>query len=88
MHISNTFPHFHRTFDEFVSESKVHGWPSFRDEEVIWDNVRALGDGETVSVAGTHLGHNLPDARYFILLKCLYYYHSLCCILKKVNYLV
>jgi len=24
-----------RTFDEFVSESKKHGWPSFRDEEVI-----------------------------------------------------
>jgi hypothetical protein len=23
-----------RTFDEFVSESKKHGWPSFRDEEV------------------------------------------------------
>jgi peptide methionine sulfoxide reductase MsrB len=46
-----------------------HGWPSFRDEEVVWDNVRCLGDGEAVSVDGTHLGHNLPDnkgSRYCI----------------------
>jgi peptide methionine sulfoxide reductase MsrB len=50
-----------RTFEQFVKESKVHGWPSFRDEEVVWDNVRCLRDGETVSVTGTHLGHNLPD---------------------------
>ena len=35
--------------------------PSFRDEEVVWDNVRVLKDGETVSTTGTHLGHNLPD---------------------------
>ena len=26
-----------RTWDEFVKESKVHGWPSFRDSEVNWD---------------------------------------------------
>jgi hypothetical protein len=38
----------------------AHGWPSFRDSEVNWDYVRILPDGETVSVAGTHLGHNLP----------------------------
>jgi len=50
-----------RTFEEFVAESKSHGWPSFRDEEVVWDNVRCLKDGECVSVDGTHLGHNLPD---------------------------
>lgn len=35
--------------------------PSFRDEEVVWDNVRVLKNGETVSTTGTHLGHNLPD---------------------------
>ena len=40
----------------------VHGWPSFRDQEVVWENVRALNDGETVSLTGTHLGHNLPDS--------------------------
>ena len=50
-----------RTFEEFKSESLVHGWPSFRDEEVVWENVRCLKDGETVSLTGTHLGHNLPD---------------------------
>ena len=35
---------------------------SFRDSEVNWDHVRILPDGECVSVDGTHLGHNLPDA--------------------------
>jgi peptide methionine sulfoxide reductase MsrB len=51
-----------RSVDEFIAESKVHGWPSFRDEEVVWDNVRVLrSSGETVSTVGTHLGHNLPD---------------------------
>lgn len=50
-----------RTWDEFVNESRYHGWPSFRDQEVVWDNVRSLNDGEMVSLTGTHLGHNLPD---------------------------
>lgn len=50
-----------RSYDDFVAESKSHGWPSFRDEEVNWDYVRVLPDGECVSVDGTHLGHNLPD---------------------------
>eukprot|EP00656_Telonema_subtile_P035410 TRINITY_DN39390_c0_g1_i2.p1 TRINITY_DN39390_c0_g1~~TRINITY_DN39390_c0_g1_i2.p1 ORF type:complete len:227 (-),score=30.94 TRINITY_DN39390_c0_g1_i2:204-884(-) len=50
-----------RTFDQFVSESRAHGWPSFRDREVVQENVRVLSNGETVSVNGTHLGHNLPD---------------------------
>lgn len=52
-----------RSFDEFVQESKVHGWPSFRDEEVVEQNVRVLYGGETVSLDGTHLGHNLPDVQ-------------------------
>jgi len=52
-----------RSFEDFLRESEVHGWPSFRDEEVVWDNVRVLRDGETVSVDGTHLGHNLPDVK-------------------------
>ena len=50
-----------RSFDEFVAESRAHGWPSFRDEEVVWEHVRTLENGECVSTAGTHLGHNLPD---------------------------
>ena len=50
-----------RTMEEFVAETKSHGWPSFRDEETNWDYVRCLKNGEAVSVDGTHLGHNLPD---------------------------
>ena len=58
-----------RSFDDFIRESVSHGWPSFRDEEVNWDYVRCLKNGEAVSVDGTHLGHNLPDfsgSRYCI----------------------
>ena len=52
-----------RTWEEFVQESKAHGWPSFRDAEVNWETVRCLKNGESVSVDGTHLGHNLPDRK-------------------------
>jgi len=52
-----------RTMAEFLAESSRHGWPSFRDAEVVTANVRNMRDGETVSVDGTHLGHNLPDAK-------------------------
>ena len=52
-----------RSLGEFLGESRAHGWPSFRDDEVNWDVVRCLEDGETVSVDGTHLGHNLPDEK-------------------------
>eukprot|EP00980_Cylindrotheca_fusiformis_P029806 scaffold23891_cov132-Cylindrotheca_fusiformis.AAC.1 len=50
-----------RSWQDWVKESSLHGWPSFRDDEVNWDFVRVLPNGETVSVDGTHLGHNLPD---------------------------
>ena len=64
-----------RSMKEFLEESKSHGWPSFRDEEVLWDNgVRCLQNGEAVSLDGTHLGHNLPDRsgnRYCINLVCV-----------------
>lgn len=54
-----------RSLDDFVAESKEHGWPSFRDDEVNWDFVRCLDgpEGECVSITGTHLGHNLPDEK-------------------------
>lgn len=52
-----------RSFSEFVKETKAHGWPSFREAEVVWDNVRVLSNGETVSIDGTHLGHNIPDGK-------------------------
>lgn len=63
-----------RSMEDFLIESRAHGWPSFRDEEVNWDMVRVLKDGETVSVDGTHLGHNIPDkkgSRYCINLVCV-----------------
>ncbi len=50
-----------RSAKDFLAESKSHGWPSFRDDEVDWDRVRVLKDGEVVSLAGSHLGHNIPD---------------------------
>ena len=50
-----------RSWENFVKESKVHGWPSFRDDEVNWEHVRVLPNGECISKQGTHLGHNLPD---------------------------
>jgi peptide methionine sulfoxide reductase MsrB len=52
-----------RSKDDFLKESKAHGWPSFRDDETNWERVRILPNGETVSLAGTHLGHNLPDRK-------------------------
>ena len=62
-----------RSKEEFLAESRSHGWPSFRDQEVVWENVRVLPNGETVSVDGTHLGHDLPDGRnrYCINLVCI-----------------
>ena len=63
-----------RSIRELLVESEAHGWPSFRDQEVDWTNVRVLPNGEVISVDGTHLGHNLPDKngnRYCINLVCI-----------------
>ena len=62
-----------RSWIAFLTEWKYTGWPSFRDAEVVWDNVIILPDGETASVNGTHLGHNLPDGRnrYHANLVCI-----------------
>ena len=63
-----------RTVSDFILESHQHGWPSFRTDEVHWDSVRVLPNGETVSINGTHLGHNLPDSvgdRFCINLVCI-----------------
>lgn len=57
-----------RSAKDFVTRSRNQGWLLFRNEEVVWESVRCLPDGEMVSVDGTHLGHNLPHlghARYF-----------------------
>ncbi|EKX31192.1 hypothetical protein GUITHDRAFT_166930 [Guillardia theta CCMP2712] len=63
-----------RSMQEWYSESLAHGWPSFRDAEVVRENVVVEQDGEVRSVCGTHLGHNLPDnkgSRYCIDLVCI-----------------
>ena len=54
-----------RTYEEFLKESREYGWLIFRDEEVVWKNVRVLCEArdfdgeEVVGVDGTHLGHNV-----------------------------
>lgn len=65
-----------RSFAAWRAESEAHGWPSFRDPELIKANVVVGTDGEVHSTCGTHLGHNLPDAgstkaRYCLDLVCL-----------------
>lgn len=63
-----------RSVEAFVAESRAHGWPSFRDNEVDWANVRVLPGGEAVTADGVHLGHNIPDGagnRYCINLVCI-----------------
>lgn len=52
-----------RSFQEWKDESVDHGWPSFRPEEYVKENVVVEPGGRMVSVCGTHLGHNIPDAR-------------------------
>ena len=62
-----------RTFFDWEDESTNHGWPSFREAELIADNVVIHSGGEMASTCGTHLGHNLPDSedRYCIDLVCI-----------------
>jgi len=63
-----------RSFAEFQEESLHHGWPSFRPEEMISENVILHDDGRMESVCLTHLGHNLPESgvdRYCIDLVCI-----------------
>lgn len=65
-----------RSYAEFIDESKAHGWPSFRDAELVRENIFVYDEdnAEIVSLNGTHLGHNLPDSagnRYCINLVCV-----------------
>ena len=63
-----------RSFAEWRAESLAHGWPSFRPEEVLWENVVIHDGGRMSSSCGTHLGHNLPSGgadRYCIDLVCV-----------------
>uniref|UniRef100_A0A7S4NEN2 Peptide-methionine (R)-S-oxide reductase n=1 Tax=Odontella aurita TaxID=265563 RepID=A0A7S4NEN2_9STRA len=63
-----------RSFDDFYEESLHHGWPSFRPEEMVSENVIIHEYGRMESKCGTHLGHNLPQGgvdRYCIDLVCI-----------------
>lgn len=64
-----------RSFEEWEAESLEHGWPSFRAEEIIKENIVVdKSDGEVRSICGLHLGHNIPDRRgdrYCIDLVCI-----------------
>jgi hypothetical protein len=48
-----------RSWADFVHESEKHGWPSFRDAEVISDRLRVLSDGETVRCVEGRLAFRL-----------------------------
>ena len=64
-----------RTFEEFEADTTEHGWPSFREQEVITENVVTDKSQEYVfSNCGTHLGSYLPDEegdRWCIDLACI-----------------
>lgn len=65
-----------RSFDEWKAETEEHGWPSFRTQEIISENIVVDKDtGLVSSSCGTHLGTYLPDQdekpRYCIDLSCI-----------------
>jgi len=64
-----------RSFEEFEEDTREHGWPSFREEEVIKEFVVTDKSQEYVfSICGTHLGSYLPDEkgdRWCIDLACI-----------------
>lgn len=63
-----------RSQEEFLEDTEEHGWPSFRAEEVMQENVVVLDDNRVVSKCGTMLGTYLPDekgVRYCIDLVCV-----------------
>jgi peptide methionine sulfoxide reductase MsrB len=53
-----------RTAEDFRADTTEHGWPSFRPEEVVQQNVVTnTTTGLVYSTCGTHLGSYLPDER-------------------------
>lgn len=52
-----------RTMWNFMDESFDNHHLSFRDAEVIWDNVREMPNGQLQSKTGTHLGHTTTDQK-------------------------
>lgn len=64
-----------RTLAEFKADTEEHGWPSFREAEVVADHVKTdASTGYVTSTCGTHLGSFLPDdkgKRWCIDLACV-----------------
>ena len=65
-----------RTLADFEADTRAHGWPSFREAEVVRENVRTNQPkpGLVTSACGTHLGTYDPDAqgpRWCIDLACV-----------------
>mmetsp|Transcript_47878 Transcript_47878/g.117424 ORF Transcript_47878/g.117424 Transcript_47878/m.117424 type:complete len:379 (+) Transcript_47878:58-1194(+) len=53
-----------RSLEDFKTDTEEHGWPSFRKEEAIMENlVTDTKTGFVYSKCGTHLGSYLPDAK-------------------------
>ena len=48
---------------EFKAETVAHNWLSFRRAEWVEENIVHGAEGVMRSVCGTHLGHNMVDAR-------------------------
>lgn len=58
-----------RDFQSFLKESKAAGYLSFNNDEVIWNDVRVLTNGNVVTTDGTFLGRADPTKlgnRYII----------------------
>ena len=64
-----------RTLDDFKADTTEHGWPSFRQAEILDKGLRVdLASGFVFSSCGTHLGSYLPDdkgPRYCLDLSCV-----------------
>ncbi len=52
-----------RTFEEFEEDTIEHFWPSFRKEEIFYENIGPIREGTDYlfSTCGTHLGSDLPE---------------------------
>jgi len=64
-----------RTLAAFKADTEEHGWPSFRPQEVVQENIKTdKTTGYVTSSCGTHLGSYLPDEqgdRWCIDLSCI-----------------
>jgi hypothetical protein len=57
-------PLFHvgrNTMEDFLVDSRNHGWLTFSSDHVKWEHVKVLDGGHVVSVDGTYLGLALPE---------------------------